>query len=102
MYRWRISGKVMNFYNYGLPKKDETLQRRYLDDGMWFHGAVPQIDENGCPDFTVPPAKGDPSFFTDYAITLGKRVFDENKHYLWPVPTTTLDVMPNIEPNPGY
>ena len=63
---------------------------------------MPQIDENGCPDFTVPPAKGDPSFFTDYAITLGKRVFDENKHYLWPVPTTTLDVMPNIEPNPGY
>lgn len=102
LYRWRIAGKVMNFYNYGLPKKDETLQRSYLDNGMWFHGAVPQIDENGCPDFTVPPAKGESTFFTNYAITLGKRVFDESKHYLWPVPTTTLEVMPNIEPNPGY
>lgn len=102
LYRWRIAGKVMNFSNYGLPRKDETLQRTYLDNNMWFMGAVPQIDENGCPDFSVAPAKGEPTFFTNYAVVLSTRVFDESKHYLWPIPTTTLDVMPNIEPNPGY
>lgn len=102
LYRWRIAEKVMNFYNYGLPKKDKKLQNAYIDQNMWFHGAVPQIDENGCPDFTLPPAKGEVSFFSGYAITLAKRVFSPSKHYLWPVPTSTLDVMPNIEPNPGY
>ena len=70
LYRWRIAGKVMNFYNYGLPKKDETLQRAYLDNGMWFHGAVPQIDENGCPDFTVPPAKGEENACLTRASTI--------------------------------
>ena len=102
LYRWRISEKVMNYRNYGLPKKDEKRQRAYIDNGMWFHGAVPDIDEDGCPNFSV-VVKGEPDFFTNdvYVDKLAQRVFLP-KHYLWPIPTTTLNVMPNIEPNPGY
>ena len=102
LYRWRISEKVMNYRNYGLPKKDEKRQRAYIDNGMWFHGAVPEIDEDGCPNFSV-VVKGEPDFFTNdvYVDKLAQRVFLP-KHYLWPIPTTTLNVMPNIEPNPGY
>ena len=102
LYRWRISEKVMNYRNYGLPKKDEKRQRAYIDNGMWFHGAVPEIDEDGCPNFSV-VVKGEPDFFTNdvYVDKLAQRVFLP-KHYLWPIPTTTPNVMPNIEPNPGY
>ena len=102
LYRWRISEKVMNYRNYGLPKKDEQRQRAYIDKGMWFHGAVPEIDEDGCPNFSI-VVKGEPDFFTSdvYVDKLAQRVFLP-KHYLWPIPTTTLNVMPNIEPNPGY
>ena len=102
LYRWRISEKVMNYRNYGLPKKDEKRQRAYIDNGMWFHGAVPEIDEDGCPNFSI-VVKGEPDFFTNdvYVDKLAQRVFLP-KHYLWPIPTTTLNVMPNIEPNPGY
>ena len=105
IWRWRIAEKVLNFPNMGLPKKDQKLQRAYIDDGMWFHGAVPQIDEDGCPDFTVDVARGEPNFFRNdiYALKLSQRKFVAPKSYLWPIPTTTLQVMTNIkENNPGY
>lgn len=35
---------------------------------------------------------------TDYAIP----VFDENKHYLWPIPLSTLSQNPNIKQTPGW
>lgn len=105
LWRWRIAEKVLNFPNMGLPKKDKTLQRAYIDNGMWFHGAVPQIDENGCPDFTVAVARGEENFFRNdiYALKLSQRKFVAPKSYLWPIPTTTMQVMKNIkENNPGY
>lgn len=63
---------------------------------------MPEIDEDGCPNFSI-VVKGEPDFFTNdvYVDKLAQRVFLP-KHYLWPIPTTTLNVMPNIEPNPGY
>jgi hypothetical protein len=105
LWRWRIADKVLNFPNLGLPKKDEKLQRAYIDNGMWFHGAVPQIDENGCPDFTIDVARGEENFFRNdiYAMKLSQRKLVVPKSYLWPIPTTTMQVMKNItENNQGY
>lgn len=103
IWRWRICETVLNRPNLGLPKKDQKLQRAYMDDNMWFHGAVPQIDENGGADFLAPVVKGAPSFFKSYAMRLSSRVFVAPKSYLWPLPTSTLQVMKNIkENNPGY
>src|SRR5690606_28146564 len=35
---------------------------------------------------------------TDWAVP----VFDESKHYLWPIPLNDLAQNPNIKQNPGY
>ena len=72
---------------------------------MWFHGAVPEIDEDGCMDFMAPVAKGAADFFNSnaYAQVLAECKFVAPKSYLWPLPTTTMQVMKNIkENNPGY
>ena len=102
IWRWRIAEKVLNLANYGLPAKSETNQRRYKDDGMWFHGAVPQIDDDDCPLFAETVASGTANFFTGYAVKLSQRKFIAPKSYLWPIPTTTTNVMKNIRNNEGY
>lgn len=103
IWRWRIAEKVLNYANYGIPAKDQKNQRRYIDDGMWFHGAVPTIDEDDCPDFTN-TASGKKDFFTSgtYAVKLSQRKFVAPKSYLWPIPITTTNVMKNIKNNEGY
>ena len=87
IWRWRIAEKVLNFANYGLPAKNEKNQRRYIDNNMWFHGAVPEE-----------------TFFTSgtYAVKLSQRKFIAPKSYLWPIPTTTTNVMKKIVNNEGY
>ena len=102
LWRWRIAEKVLNFANYGLPA-DEKGQRRYIDDGMWFHGATPVIDEDDCPHFAE-VSSGKEGFFTggSYAIKLSQRKFIAPKSYLWPIPITTTNVMKNIRNNEGY
>ena len=105
IWRWRIAEKVLNRPWIGLPKKDQKLQRAYIDNNMWFHGAVPQVDEDGCVDFMAPVAKGAADFFNSnaYAQILAECKFVAPKSYLWPLPTTTMQVMKNIkENNPGY
>lgn len=99
LYRWRIAETTMNYPNYGLPGKDKVRHEAYMR--YWFHGAVPAIDENGCPDFGR-IAKGEPTFFESYANKLSQRKFIAPKMYLWPVPSKTMEVMPNIENNPEY
>jgi len=104
LWRWRIAEKVLNFANYGVPAKNETNQRRYIDDGMWFFGATPQIDDDDCPVFTEAVADGSNDFFTSgrYAVKLSQRIFKAPKSYLWPIPTTTTDVMKDVKQNYGY
>jgi hypothetical protein len=104
LWRWRIAEKTLNFANYGLPAKNEKNQRRYIDNNMWFHGATPEIDDDDCPHFADPVASGESGFFTSgtYAVKLSQRKFVAPKSYLWPIPTTTTNVMKNIRNNEGY
>lgn len=93
--RWRIAEKVMNYYNYGIPTSLADC-KTLVHNNYWFFGGTPEIDEDGCPDFT----KMD---HIDLYRKLSKRVFDPGKHYLWPLPTDDLTVNPNLLPNnPNY
>lgn len=37
----------------------------------------------------------------DVTLTWGERIFDPNKHYLWPIPQNEIDIS-KIEQNPGW
>jgi hypothetical protein len=116
IWRWRIGETVYNGQNLGVARKNQTLQRKWVDGGMWFHGATPTIDDNGCPDFTkvvafkdlknkdIASSQYDERFFNDYAQVLTTRMFVAPKMYLFPIPTTTTNVMPNlaVDNNPGW
>ena len=61
--------------------------------------------EKNIMDFMAPVAKGAADFFNSnaYAQVLAECKFVAPKSYLWPLPTTTMQVMKNIkENNPGY
>lgn len=92
--RWRIAEIVMNRPNYGLPTSVADC-RRLVADGLWFFAGAPKIDENGCPDFSQMPQ------IARYRV-LSSRVFDANKHYLWPIPDTELIINPGLGNNPNY
>ena len=81
--------------------------RRRIVSGIYQSGshAVVPVDEDGCVDFMAPVAKGAADFFNSnaYAQILAECKFVAPKSYLWPLPTTTMQVMKNIkENNPGY
>ncbi len=92
--RWRIAEVVMNYPNYGLPTSVSSC-KTYVNNGYWFFPGAPEIDENGCPDFSTMPN-------VDQCRILSQRVFDANKHYLWPIPAADMMVNPNLVQNPGY
>ncbi len=109
VWRWRIGQSAFSRPSMGLVRKNETAQRKWIDNGMWFHGATPRIDENGCPDFMnalsaselpantiIDKSKYNQNFFTEYAQVLQTRVFVTPKSYLFPIPVTTTNVMPNL------
>ncbi len=51
---------------------------------------------------TVDPASGN-TYIDVYAGTdWANPVFDESKHYLWPIPLSTISQNPNIQQNPGW
>jgi len=92
--RWRIAEKVMNYTNYGLPTSLASC-KAYVKSGYWFIPGIPDIDENGCPDFSKMAN-------LSQCRELSKRVFDANKHYLWPIPTADIMVNPGLGQNPNY
>ncbi|OFY41086.1 MAG: hypothetical protein A2X18_12035 [Bacteroidetes bacterium GWF2_40_14] len=92
--RWKIAEKVMNYTNYGLPTS-LTSCKAYVKSGYWFIPGIPDIDENGCPDFSKMAN-------LSQCRELSKRVFDANKHYLWPIPTADIMVNPGLGQNPNY
>lgn len=84
--RWKW-GKMLENKDYGM-RWDEANRTLFDPEGTV---TVQTSDIDGVPYLDV--YKG-----TDYETP----VFDESKHYLWPIPINTISQNPNIGQNPGW
>ena len=75
--RWGWFKKAFSHNYYGLPN-DETTLTAMENEGNWFWGMTPDIDEDGFADFSKLAAAG-------YCNQYGERVYDP-KIELWPIP----------------
>lgn len=89
--RWRLASVSLNRKNYGV-KYPMSTSNSYMAD--WFWAFPPTIDENGLPDFSEMERQGKVN-------TLSERNWDD-RQYLWPIPTTDLQINENMTNNPGY
>ncbi len=92
--RWRLAEKALNRPNYGhllIADIRETI----IQPGLWFFPEVTPIDEDGIPDFTSMYEKG-----LIRRMTL--RNFDPSRNYLWPIPSTEIQINENMKQNPNY
>src|SRR5690606_3365822 len=92
--RWRLAEKVLNRDIYGMLEVAE-LRTKIVNQGLWFFPDIPEIDEDGCPDFTAMHQAG-------LIQRLALRDFDASKQYLWPIPTSEIIINDNLEQNDGY
>lgn len=56
--RWRLSEVVMTKKQYGMLYPATECLDKVVNAGHWFWPSTPDIDENGCPDFTTMEATG--------------------------------------------
>jgi len=89
--RWKIAPDVFSRKRYGM--NFGKMQEIY-DQGNWFWGITPKIDENGVADFTELEAKG-------LCMPLMERKWDD-RQYLFPIPDKEIEINPNMKQNPGY
>lgn len=91
--RWDLAKKALNGYNYIMLQPTELLNN-VVNQGLWFWGMTPQIDEDGLADFSALYNAG----LCQYGA---KRVFPD-RQYLWPIPTREMNLCPNLKNNEGY
>jgi hypothetical protein len=84
--RWKW-GKMLEIKDYGM-RWDDANRTRVDPDGLV---TVKFSDVDGVP--YLEPYQG-----TDYETP----VFDESKHYLWPVPINAISQNPKLGQNPGW
>jgi hypothetical protein len=84
--RWKLAEEVMPGNVYGRPKISGT--------SCWLN-EPPSIDQWGTPNYENVSNK------TDLRI-LDTRVFDKNKHYVWPIPKLELDTNKELVQNPNW
>jgi hypothetical protein len=79
--------------------------QRYFDIKRWKQGELLASDVKGTNVKWLPnPAMAD-NLRTDengFIIALTDRVFDPERHYLWPVPLPQLERNPDLVQNPGW
>jgi hypothetical protein len=92
--RWRLSEIVMNRKNYGMIYPAKDCLTKIVNTGEWFWPFAPDIDENGTPDFTRLEQAGKIQAFS-------QRQWD-NRQYLWPIPTSEIQINTNMAQNEGY
>lgn len=80
--RWDIAEKVMTGALYGRPP------RSYAE-------TAPQIDENGTPDYSQVPNKGD-------MRVIELRTFNKDRDYVMPIPRIETETNPSLTQNPNY
>jgi hypothetical protein len=79
--------------------------QRWYDIIRWKQGALLAADVKGMKKSLalVPAQVSNIAADADgYIIVMTGRQFDENKHYLWPVPLNQLQRNPNLGQNPGW
>lgn len=92
--RWKIAGTVMSKKNYAPLYPATDCLEKVVKTGNWFWPVTPDIDENGCADFTKLEQTG-------LVMVLSQRVWDD-RQYLWPIPETEIEINSNMTQNPGY
>ncbi|WP_430974178.1 RagB/SusD family nutrient uptake outer membrane protein [Sunxiuqinia rutila] len=92
--RWRLAEKALTKNRYGLLDPDD-LRENLVNTGGWFFPETPEIDEDGLPDFTSMYDKG-------LIKLLAVLSFDASKQYLWPIPSSEIEINKNLTQNPGY
>lgn len=92
--RWHLIETVMNRPLYVWPAK-ANITEYYNNGDYFFPDVLPEIDENGCPDFTKMYATGKIRKIIDRTVS--------TRQYLLPIPSKELAINKNLEPqNPGY
>lgn len=90
--RWKLASVSLNRKNYGM-RYPMSKSEEYMKD--WFWAFTPTLDENGLPDFTELENQGK-------IMALSERNWND-RQYLWPIPTTDIQLNENMKPNnPGY
>ncbi len=92
--RWRLMGTAMNKKVYMMLYPSTLLIEKVVNTGDWFWPFAPDIDENGIADFSKMEATG------KIAVVISRKWDD--RQYLWPIPTTEIQINPNMKQNPGY
>lgn len=92
--RWRIAEKALTRPNYGMLYPVSILQEKVINKGLWFWPGVPQIDEDGIPDFSAMEKAG-------LIAPMSQRMWN-NRQYLWPIPTKEILINENLTQNPQY
>lgn len=92
--RWHLSEVVMTKKQYGMLYPASLCLEKVVNTGNWFWPVTPDIDDNGCPDFTKMEATG-------LIQVLSQRSWD-NRQYLWPIPAKEIQINANMTQNPGY
>jgi len=92
--RWRIMNVAMSKKEYMMLYPSTLLVEKVVNDGDWFWPFAPDIDENGLADFTKMEAAGK-------CAAMSEKKWDD-RQYLWPIPTTEIQINPNMTQNPGY
>ena len=92
--RWKLAEKVMNRKTYGILYPASLCIERVTSQGDWFWAFTPEMDEDGCADFSKLEEAGK-------CQALAVRSWND-RQYLWPIPTTELQINENLKQNPGY
>jgi hypothetical protein len=102
--RWRLAEKALTGTSYGLLNvatdgnvtvpPTGPLMDDVVTPGLWFWGMVPEIDEDGLPDFSALLNAG-------LCRSLNTINFPE-RQYLWPIPASERLLNPNLTQNTGY
>jgi hypothetical protein len=92
--RWKIAEKALNNQNCGMLYPSTLLKTKVVNPGLWFWAYTPQLDEDGIPDFSALVNGG-------YAQVLSVGNWND-RQYLWPIPSTEIEINDNIIQNKGY
>ena len=92
--RWKLAEKALTKKDYGMLDPAD-IREKVVNPGLWFFPEIPEIDEDGIPDFESMYSKG-------LIKILTIRAFDKSRNYLLPIPTKEILINSNLTQNPNY